>query len=325
MYLESQLSGEAVQITEGLSTTEANFKIATDLLEKYGDKQQIVQKLYEKQHSISKATDKLQANVEPTTAQRQLYGLSIKCTKTLKEIKSYLHKLNTEKETRYSIYVETIEEIEELLSDLEISIASNFDQTALDKNNEFKLSVKHITALQEWKNHLINQKESENQLISELRDKIGLLWDKLDINSLEHEEFIVKPAKKCGKSVLKELHNELMRCETLKKSIIKTDILRLRNNIAHLQDRCYIAKEERNVFHDFYSTDYNEDLLKSHKKQAEELQKFYNKTSIIYDLAEKWFNLWNKIISLENQSNNLERLNNRHGQLLKEECKRKRL
>lgn len=47
--------------------------------------------------------------------------------------------------------------------------------------------------------------ESENQLISELRDKIGLLWDRLDIDSLEREEFIVKTAKKCGKSVLKEV------------------------------------------------------------------------------------------------------------------------
>lgn len=91
----------------------------------------------------------------------------------LKEIKSYLRKLNTEKvifrilhklvflyfflqishnanfqETRYSIYVKTIEEIDELLNDLEISIVSNFEQMALDKNNEFQLSDKNMSALQ---------------------------------------------------------------------------------------------------------------------------------------------------------------------------------
>lgn len=43
----------------------------------------------------------------------------------------------------------------------------------------------------------------------------------------------------------------------------------------------------------------------------------------LYTLAGKWFNLWNKMISLESRSNNSERLNNRGGQLLKEERERK--
>lgn len=69
-----------------------------------------------------------------------------------------------------------------------------------------------------------------------------------------------------------------MRCEALKKANIETVILRLRNDIADLWDRCHIAEEERNAFDDFYSTDYNEELLESHEKQAETLQKFYNET-----------------------------------------------
>lgn len=43
----------------------------------------------------------------------------------------------------------------------------------------------------------------------------------------------------------------------------------------------------------------------------------------LYSLAEKWFDLWNKMISLESRSNNVQRLNNRGGQLLKEEKERK--
>ena len=47
--------------------------------------------------------------------------------------------------------------------------------------------------------------------------------------------------------------------------------------------------------------------------------------SELYSFAEKWFELWNKMILLENQSNNIERLNNRGGQLLKEERERKQI
>lgn len=47
--------------------------------------------------------------------------------------------------------------------------------------------------------------------------------------------------------------------------------------------------------------------------------------SEIYSLAEKWFQLWDKMLSLESNSTNAKRLNNRGGQLLKEEKERKKI
>lgn len=68
------------------------------------------------------------------------------------------------------------------------------------------------------------------------------------------------------------------RCEELKKANIETVILRLRNDIVDLWDRCHIGEEERNVYSDFRSTDFNEELLESHERQVSQLLKFYEET-----------------------------------------------
>lgn len=51
-------------------------------------------------------------------------------------------------ETRYTAYVKTIDEIDDLMNQLEISQVSNFEKIALDKNNEFQLSEKNMQLLQ---------------------------------------------------------------------------------------------------------------------------------------------------------------------------------
>ncbi|XP_065201261.1 protein regulator of cytokinesis 1-like isoform X2 [Planococcus citri] len=243
----------------------------------------------------------------------------------LEEIKIYLRDLEKEKEKRYAIYVQTASEIDELMEQLEISRLSSFEKMALDKEKEFQLSEKNMEMLKEWKNRLVDRVEEQNELITQLKDKVGLLWDRLDIDHEEREKFIVRTAKKSNKSVLKEYRDELERCEELKKANIETVILRLRNDIVDLWDRCHISEEERNAYTDFVSTDFNEELLESHEREVSQLTKFYEETSNLYSLAEKWFELWNKMLLLENQSNNIERLNNRGGQLLKEERERKQI
>ena len=50
---------------------------------------------------------------------------------------------------------------------------------------------------------------------------------------------------------------------------------------------------------------------------------FLSRFRDLYTLSEKWFSLWNKMLSLEDRSTNVKRLNNRGGQLLKEEKERK--
>lgn len=84
---------------------------------------------------------------------------------------------------------------------------------------------------------------------------------------------------------------ELERCEKLKKANIKNVIVRCREVIKDLWDSCHMDQDERQLFTDYYSEDYNEELLESHEKEEERLRKFYDETRFRF-----FFNLWHYIV-----------------------------
>lgn len=84
---------------------------------------------------------------------------------------------------------------------------------------------------------------------------------------------------------------ELERCEKLKKANIKNVIVRCRAVIKDLWDSCHMDQDERQLFTDYYSEDYNEELLESHEKEEERLRKFYDETRFRF-----FFNLWHYIV-----------------------------
>lgn len=146
--------------------------------------------------------------------------------------------------------------------------------------------------------------EAEVKLINELKDKTMILWNRLDISAEEREQVLMAATKPCGKSVRNLVSNfliivntidfrelpimstfhvlqwtkELERCEKLKKVNIENVIIRCREVIRGLWDLCHMDQDERQLFTDYYSDDYNEELLESHEKEEERLRKFYAET-----------------------------------------------
>lgn len=151
---------------------------------------------------------------------------------------------------------------------------------------------------------LLDQVEAEVNLINELKDKTMILWNRLDVSAEEREQILMAATKPCGKSVRNLVSNfviifktinfrgrtvvstfyvqqwtkELERCEKLKKANIETVIIRCREVIKGLWDLCHMDQDERQLFIDYYSDDYNEELLESHEKEEERLRKFYAET-----------------------------------------------
>lgn len=71
------------------------------------------------------------------------------------------------------------------------------------------------------------------------------------------------------------------RCQELKKANTKTVILRLRAVIADLWNDCHIDAEQRTLFTDYFSEDFNEQVLESHEKEEQDLRKYYEETKYV--------------------------------------------
>ncbi|KAK7791983.1 hypothetical protein R5R35_011602 [Gryllus longicercus] len=110
----------------------------------------------------------------------------------------------------------------------------------------------------------------------------------------------------------------------LKKLPLKFRINEIRREISSMWDTCFKSDKEREQFPEYSSDDYSEHLLVKHRDVLEKLKAFYIQHRELIDLVHKYEEMWKSVVSIQEQSQNPERLfKNRGAQLLKEEHDRK--
>jgi Ase1/PRC1/MAP65 family protein len=101
--------------------------------------------------------------------------------------------------------------------------------------------------------------------------------------------------------------------------------LRMRDELLDLWEKCHVSEEERATFAPMRSLDFTEELLERHEAEVRRYETFLEENREIFDLLSRRAELWDRMTQLEVAATDSNRLNNRGGQLLKEEKERKQI
>ncbi|KFB47592.1 hypothetical protein ZHAS_00015561 [Anopheles sinensis] len=236
--------------------------------------------------------------------------------------RSYLDHLIAEKMQRLDEIDSLRREIKKLMGQLE-TIPMNDEQEQLLNARNFPPTCENMTQLRLLREETVSQYDSLRQHIDDTRTKLERLW-----KCLETPAAVVKKFHKLTaytQTTFDKLFAELDRCETLRRENLKLFIERTRLEIVEWWDRCMKSEEARTRFSSFQSDVYSEDVLRLHELELIELKDFYRKNEQLFEMVTQRQEMWDRMLALENKSNDPSRYNNRGGKLLEEEKERRRI
>ncbi|KAG1680518.1 Protein regulator of cytokinesis 1 [Nymphon striatum] len=241
------------------------------------------------------------------------------------ELEQHVIMLSDEKTKRQEQFHTMKLSIESLMSKLEYSPTTQLEcDLVCEDKNSFTLSSEHVQNVTEL---LVKLQKLENDYIQEaetLRKRLDVLWDRLDIDKAERDQFSIlnsgyKP------SVIHAIKNEIHRCEDLKRQNMKLFILKMRDELDSWWNKCFISQEQRDKFDCYYDDNFTEKLLNLHEFEVEKLKDYYELNKELLQKVAKREELWKTMIQFEKNAMDPKRFNNRGGGLLQEELERKKL
>jgi protein regulator of cytokinesis 1 len=180
----------------------------------------------------------------------------------------------------------------------------------------FKLTKQNMNALRQLHQRLEHQLEDTKAEVTELRENLTQLWNRLNEEYGNRESFLAAHRDHSAET-LKALKDEIKRCEELK-------CQKIQQELKCWWDRSLVGEEERLHFLPHSSECFTEDLLELCELEVQKLRSYYEPNMVIFELVTQRQKLWDKMLELESQENDPTRLfQNRGGLLLLEEKERK--
>ncbi|XP_074011892.1 protein regulator of cytokinesis 1 [Numenius arquata] len=237
----------------------------------------------------------------------------------------HLAALSLEKEQRQERFVSTKRQIILLMEELDHTPDTSFEQDVVCKDEEaFCLSEDNIAALQSLLQQLEAQRSLNADMCAELRSRITMLWERLQVPAEERELSAVHTTGSSAKT-RKALQLEVNTLEELMLQNIKSVIPRIRAELADYWDKCFYSQEQREGFSPYYDEDYTETLLELHAAEVRKMKSHYETHKALFEAVWKWEETWRMFLDLERKANDPSRYTNRGGNLLKEEKQRVKL
>lgn len=253
-----------------------------------------------------------------------LGDVNVPTMEQLKELEANVQFLHKELAKRQNSLRELKHEITTLWEDLEMEPSTMIGQemAKADAETTFKLSSENLAKLKDLHQELENQEKRNAQEALELRESIKSLYDKLEVDQPEREEFF---SKNTGHkpSVICKLRTEMDRLQVLKLQHMQKFIDGLRKELSELWDKCFFGPSQREEFAPAFDNNHTEELLAIHEHQVEVMKNYYEENKAIFKLVEKRETLFRTMEEFEMKKNDTNRLANRGGALLKEEKIRK--
>lgn len=213
---------------------------------------------------------------------------------------------------KYRVLKDTIKKCADLL---ELNNPLAHDQPDYSETNLLKMSELHSK---------LEAQYAKNQTKYEmLRDKLISLYDRLDISGPERDVFLDIHSS-CKPSLMAEIELKIDEYEELKKQNIGKFVEKIRCELEVEYERCYLAQDQLDNFLSL-SSEASEELLALYEGELERLKKYFADNRDILEKFQKWRLMWKELIELEIKASDPNRFNNRGGQLLAEERKRKAL
>lgn len=233
----------------------------------------------------------------------------------LAKFATVIHVLEKEEVRRREKYRVLKENIKKCADLLELCNPLAHDQPDYSEDNLRKMSELH--------SKLESQYAKNQSKYERLREKLISLYDRLDITGPERDAFLGAHST-CKPSLMAEMEVKIDEYEELKKQNIGKFIEKIKLELVIEYERCYLAQDQQETFFSLPS-EASEELLALYEGELERLKKYYEENRDMLEKFQKWRLMWKELIELEIKANDPNRFNNRGGQLLAEEKKRKAL
>ncbi|XP_025896332.1 protein regulator of cytokinesis 1 isoform X3 [Nothoprocta perdicaria] len=253
--------------------------------------------------------DPLQAEEESTLLQQE------KCLRTHAEA------LLKEKEDRRR-ELNALQEQDRDLCDTLCTTPFCIDSNAVPSLEELDCYRNHLASLTAEK--LEGQRSLNEALCVELRSRVLVLWERLQVPAEEREAFAVHMTGSRAKT-RRALQLEVDRLEELKLQNVKEVIQATRAELTDYWDKCFYSQGQRDAFQPYYDEDYTETLLQLHDAEVMKVKRYYETHKDLFEAVQKWEENWRQFLELERKTTDPSRFANRGGALLKEEKQRAKL
>ncbi|CAL8318518.1 unnamed protein product [Lota lota] len=236
--------------------------------------------------------------------------------------RSYIDSLVTEKQRRHAEFVRIKEQIIVSMEDLERLPETSFERDVMYEE-AFCLSNDNIASLKLLLTQLEDCKAENQRQCSAYRHKIQELWGRLQIPQEERESMSAHMVHSKKKNV-EALRAEVERLEALKMKSIRSFVEGLRAEVALLWDKCLYSVEQRQEFAPYYDEEdaFTEELLQRHEAEVSTLTQRYEEHRALFEGVARWQESWTLFLELDHKANDPSRLNNRGGNLLREQKQR---
>ncbi|CAL8242232.1 unnamed protein product [Merluccius merluccius] len=242
----------------------------------------------------------------------------------LDDYRAYTANLAKEKQRRHAEFVSVKEQIILSMEDLERLPETSFERDVMCEDEDaFCLSNDNIASLKLLLTQLEDLKVANERQCSAYRSKIQELWERLQIPQEEREtlaEHMVRSKKQNVEALLAEIE----RLDALKIKSIRSFVEAIRAEMAHLWDKCLYSAEQRQEFAPYYDLEdgFTEELLNRHEAEVSALKQRYEDHRELFEGVARWQENWKLFLELDGKANDPSRLNNRGGNLLKEQKQR---
>jgi protein regulator of cytokinesis 1 len=254
------------------------------------------------------------------------FANQIPTEKQLHDFEVYVKEKSDEKERLMQVYQKSKSAIIAIVNELKVVPTLEFEKLVIcEEDTTFRPTKENMNALRQLHQRLEHQLEDTKAEVTELREKLTQLWDRLH-EEYSHREIFLTAHRGHSAGTLKALKDEIKRCEELKRQNIKRFVEEIQQELKYWWDKCLVGEEERMQFRPHSSECFTEDLLELHELEVQKLQTYYEQNSVIFELAKQRQELWDKMLEMENRASDPNRLfQNRGGQLLLEEKERRNI
>lgn len=214
--------------------------------------------------------------------------------------------------------------ITKCMDQLEISPKDDFERGVLE--SRLDLRDENLHKMSNLHSELEARYAKEQEKYDQLKQRLISLYDRLDVPQSDRDKFL-DAHNVCKPTLMDEMKEEIEKREEEKKQNIGKFIAKIKKELEEEYGRCYVTQEEQDHFFSLSSTSdgCNEELLELYERELERVKQFYETNKKILDKFNNWLIMWNELLELEMKANDPNRFNNRGGQLLLEEKKRKAL
>ncbi|CAH0726950.1 unnamed protein product, partial [Brenthis ino] len=253
----------------------------------------------------------------------ELQEIPLPSENELDKLKEHLEVLQTERDKRVELFLNTQVEIKDIMDKLQIKPQNKFEHMAVTSLSvDFKVTDLNMDRLAKLRQDLQERYEQINNRVLELRERLSKLWDCLEEDHIYRENFL-QAHPGCHPTTEAAIKEEIKRCDQIKRQKIAVFVANVRTKIKLMWDSIMYSTQQREEFMHYYQDVFTEDTLTLHELYLDKITKFYNDNKHIFELVVTRKNLWLKMMELEARATEPGRYNNRGGQLLREEKERK--